>query len=339
MFNPEVPRRSASDAHRAVRIAVVIPSYRVSCSIADVIRAVPPLVNDIVVVDDGCPESSGDVAEGVGDPRVVVVRHARNRGVGGATKSGFRHALDLGAAVVVKVDGDGQIDPTQVPRIIRPLLDGTTAYAKGNRFWHLSTLSQMPPLRRLGNLGLSFLTKAASGHWGVFDPTNGFIAARGDVLRQLDLDSVSEDYFFEASMLIELGKWGFKVTDVPMPSSYGDENSSLSIGHALWTFPFKLLAGGVTRVWCRHFWYDFTVTALLLLAGVPLSLWGLGYGLSAWALSISTGAPATAGTVMLSALPFLLGVNCLLYAMSFEVGGNLNTRVSVDPSSPLDSGS
>lgn len=335
MFSAEPPQPAPEglppDGERTDRVAVVIPSFRVSRHLAEVIRAVPGLVTEIIVVDDACPESSGDVAEAVGDRRVVVIRHGENRGVGGATKSGYRRALEMGADVIVKVDGDGQMDPRQIPRLVRLLLDGRAAYAKGNRFWHLPSLSRMPPLRRVGNLGLSFLTKVASGHWGVLDPTNGYVAIRGDVLGCLDLGAVEDDYFFEASMLIELGRWGFKVAELPMPSRYGDEESSLSIGRALWGFPFKLLVGALRRIWYRHFWFDFTMAALLILAGVPMCLWGLGFGLYAWWLSIATDVPATAGTVMLSALPFLLGVTFLLHAMSYEIAGDFNSRVSPDP--------
>jgi dolichol-phosphate mannosyltransferase len=185
-------------------------------------------------------------------------------------------------------------------------------------------------LRRLGNLGLSFLTKAASGHWHVFDPTNGYVAIRGDVLGCLDLRALSDRYFFETSLLIELGKRGFRVVDLPLPARYADEQSSMSLVRVLLTFPPHLLAGAVGRVWYRHFWFDFTVTAVLLTVGLPLCLWGLGFGAYAWWRSIATGVPATAGTVMLAAMPLLLGTNLFLQAVSLEVSSQFNARVSPD---------
>jgi hypothetical protein len=229
------------------------------------------------------------------------------------------------------------MDPSRIPALVRPLLAGEAAYAKGNRLWHLPSLAQMPPLRRAGNLGLSFLAKMASGHWQILDPTNGYVAIRSDVLHVLDQDRISDDYFFELSMLIELGAWGFRVVEIAMPSRYGDEQSSLSVGRALWTFPIKLIHRAVGRVWYRHFWYDFTVAALFLAVGLPLSAWGLGFGLHAWWVSLATNVPATAGTVMLSALPLLLGVTFLLQALSYEVADGFNSRVSVDPTPPADS--
>jgi glycosyltransferase involved in cell wall biosynthesis len=319
-----------SSIGEGVVVVVVIPCYRVSKKVVGVIRSVPPFVRHIVVVDDACPERSGDVAEALADPRVVVVRHAKNKGVGGAMKTGFRRALELGPDVVVKLDGDGQMDPAALPRLCRPLLARRCAFAKYNRFWHFAELEQMPLVRRVGNLGLSFLTKAASGYWRVFDPTNGYVAIRGDVLRSLKLSALSDDYFFETSLLIELGKRGFRVLDLPLPASYGDETSSMKLGRVLFTFPFKLLRGGLGRIWYRHFWFDFTLSALLLLVGLPLLLWGVGFGGYAWWLSLQSDTPATPGTVMLAALPFLLGFSMLLQALTLEISDFFNDRVSPD---------
>jgi dolichol-phosphate mannosyltransferase len=311
-------------------VVVVIPCYRVRKQLASVIRSVPAFVRHVVVVDDACPERSGDVAEELGDPRVIVVRHEQNKGVGGAMKTGFRRALELSPDVVVKLDGDGQMDPAALPRLCRPLLARRAAFAKYNRFWHFAELEQMPFVRRVGNLGLSFLTKAASGYWRVFDPTNGYVAIRGDVLRCLKIAALSDDYFFETSLLIELGKRGFRVVDLPLPARYADETSSMRLMRVLVVFPFKLVRGGLGRLWYRHFWFDFTLSALLLLVGLPLCAWGLGFGAYAWWLSEVSDTPATSGTVMLAALPFLLGFSMLLQAITLEISDFFNDRVSPD---------
>jgi dolichol-phosphate mannosyltransferase len=326
-------RRASSplaESETAASIAVVIPCYRVSQKLAGVIGSVPSFVRHIIVVDDACPERSGDVAEALGDPRVIVVRHPQNRGVGGAMKSGFVRALELEPDVVVKLDGDGQMDPAALPRLCRPLVAGRAAFAKYNRFWHFTELKEMPLVRRIGNLGLSFLTKAASGYWKVFDPTNGYIAIRGDVLRCLKIAALSDDYFFETSLLIELGKRGFRVVDLPLPARYADETSSMRIARVLFTFPGKLFLGGLGRLWYRHFWFDFTLAALLLMVGVPLCCWGIGFGAFAWWRSTVTDTPATSGTVMLAALPFLLGFTMLLQAVTLEISDFFNDRVSPD---------
>src|SRR6187551_3440423 len=220
---------TGANPERARSIAVVIPSYRVARHIVSVIQGIPSYVDQIIVVDDCCPERSGDVAEALGDPRVQVVRHTKNRGVGGAMKTGFARANELAMDIVVKLDGDGQMDAQQIARLCKPLLTERAAMTKFNRFWDFVELRQMPLVRRIGNLGLSFLTKAASGHWKMFDPTNGFLALRGDVLRCLQLNALSDDYFFESSLLIELGKRGFRIKDLPLPARYGTEQSSMRL--------------------------------------------------------------------------------------------------------------
>ncbi len=313
-----------------VRIAAVIPAYRVRAHLPGVIASLPASIAIIVVVDDCCPERSGEVAEQASDGRVTVVRHERNRGVGGAVKTGALKACELGADIIIKVDGDGQMDAAQIGRLIGPLAAGAAAYTKGNRFWYIRELERMPLLRRFGNLVLSFWVKAASGHWSIFDPTNGFVAIRADVFKSLDLTRVSDDYFFEISLLIELGKRAFRVFDVPMPSIYNDEKSSLSISHVLVSFPPRLLRRGLSRFIYRHFWFGFSITGLFLLAGLPLLAWGLGFGAYAWWLSVRHGVFASAGTVMLAALPFLTGFHLTLLALQHEVSSGFNSRVTPD---------
>ena len=187
-------------------IAVVIPCYRVKSRILDVVSGIGPECQAIYVVDDGCPEGSGDHVEAeCRDPRVHVLRHERNQGVGAATLTGYQAALDGGAAVIVKLDGDGQMDPTWIPRLVRPIQDGEADYVKGNRFFDLGDLGAMPRARVLGNSLLSFASKLSSGYWNVFDPTNGFTAIHAAVARRLPLAKLSKGYFFESDLLFRLG--------------------------------------------------------------------------------------------------------------------------------------
>ena len=184
------------------KVAVVIPCYRVVPFILDVIGRIGPEVHAIYCVDDACPDDSGEhVRAGCVDPRVVVkTTDSRNQGVGGATMTGYRTALQAGADVIVKLDGDGQMKPEMIRRFLRPIVLGRADYTKGNRFFKIESLRSMPRLRLFGNAGLSFFTKLSSGYWHIMDPTNGYVAIHQRVLGEL-IEKISARYFFESDLL------------------------------------------------------------------------------------------------------------------------------------------
>lgn len=314
-------RPRPSPAPAAASLAVVVPAFRTERHIRDVLTTIPPEVSLIVVVDDRSPDRTAAIVselQGI-DERIVLHRHDQNQGVGGAVTSGYRIALERGARIIVKMDGDGQMDPAQLGRLVDPIIRGRADYTKGNRFLHAAALGSMPTARRIGNLALSFLTKIASGYWNVFDPTNGYTAIHAEALSLLDTSRLGKRYFFETSMLVELGIAGAVVQDVPMPARYGDEQSSLSITKTLWEFPPKLVRGWLRRTWSQHFLRDFTPLALLLSAGLVMVTSGSVWGLAWWWRSWRTGIPASTGTVMLAVLPLILGVQCLLQALVLDL--------------------
>jgi dolichol-phosphate mannosyltransferase len=300
-------------------LAVVIPCYRVAAHIAQVITAMPPSVAYIVAVDDCCPENSGKIAEAVGDPRLTVIRHAENQGVGGAMVTGYRKALELGAEIVVKVDGDGQMDIDELPRLIAPIIAGRADYTKGNRFRDFKALRAMPRVRLFGNSVLSFLIKAASGYWSMMDPTNGYTAIHRKALARLDLDSLDKRYFFESGMLIRLNLVGAVVEDVAIPARYGDEESSLSISRTLVDFPPRIARGFFRRILLKYFLHEFNMGSLYLVFGLPMLLFGMIFGAVEWVDGLITGIPRPIGTVMVAVLPCILGVQLLLQAVAFDM--------------------
>jgi len=301
------------------KIAAVVPAFNEARHIATVIRTLPPWIDAILVVDDRSTDDTADVARACGDARVEVIRHTDQRGVGGATISGFRRALELGMDIAVKVDGDGQMDPQYMADLLTPLLRGECDYSKGNRFLHSDALRQMPVPRLIGSFALTFLTKLASGHWHIFDPQNGYVAIRADALRQLDLGEIACGFFFENDMLIQLNILGLRVRDVPIPAIYGDEQSKLRINRILLGFPPKLARGLLTRIWRKYVLRDFSPIAVFWLVGIPLLLFGGTFGLTTWTYSLWSGIPASTGTVMLSVLPFLLGFELTLQAVILEI--------------------
>jgi len=315
-------------------LAVVIPSYRVKAHILDVIARIGPEVAMIFVVDDACPDGSGAfVGEQCRDPRVRVLRHEVNRGVGGAMMTGYRAALGAGADIIVKVDGDGQMDPALIPHIARPVLARQADYAKGNRFHSLWNVRRMPRVRLYGNAALSFMTKLSSGYWGIFDPTNGFTAIHAAALERIEFANVSERYFFETDMLINLGNARAVVADVPMEAVYADEVSNLRIRSELWPFLRTHLRELVKRIFYTYFLRDFSPATLQLLIGAIFLLFGTIYGAAEWYRSVSTGEIASTGTVMIAVLPIILGVQLLLNFLAFDMANE--PKVPIQPTLTL----
>ena len=312
------------------RTAVVIPAFRVERDIQDVLCGIPPYIAHIIVVDDASPDSSADLVTAAAqtDKRIHLIRHDRNQGVGGAMKSGFRVAVEMGAQIIIKLDGDGQMDPVHIPSLLTPLIEGVADYTKGNRFRDFGSLRQMPLVRRIGNLGLSFLTKAATGYWNIFDPTNGYFAIRADVLKQLPLERIDNSYFFETSMLSHLYLLDAFVMDVTIPARYRNETSSLSIRRVLFEFPFKLTQTLFRRLILKYFIFDFSMMSIYMLTGIPLLLFGLIFGITKWIQYAELGVAAPTGTVILPTLSVILAIQILLSAIEIDLNASPRKAIS-----------
>ena len=302
-----------------VKVGVVIPAFKVAQQIEGVIRGIPAWIRTIVVVEDASPDDTAARVVALGDPRVTLIRHEKNQGVGGAMATGFAEAVRRGLDIVVKMDGDGQMDPVYLPAILAPLLENRADMVKCNRYSSLAHVKEMPTVRLVGNAGLTFLVKSASGYWNTFDPANGYIAVRTAVLERIDLDRLPKRYYFESGFLVELGILRAAVVDVPMTARYGDEISSLSVPRTLVEFPPRLLKGLVRRLFWRYFVHDFSAVSVFLLLGVPLFVFGSILGTQTYWKYASMGEYAPAGLVMLAALPIYVGVQFIIQAIVFDV--------------------
>jgi len=301
-------------------IAVVIPCFKVKSFVLSVITEIGDEVTSIYIVDDQCPEETGlYVQSECSDPRVKVLFHKVNKGVGGAMVTGYKQAMADGMDIIVKIDGDGQMNPALIPLFCSPILEGSADYTKGNRFFDIDSLRDMPVVRLVGNAGLSFINKLTSGYWRIMDPTNGYTAIHSNVLSHIPFDKVDERYFFESDMLFRLGVLRAKVVDIPMDSKYEDEESSLSVRKVLLEFPSKYLNRLLKRVGYNYFIRDFSIASVELLFSLLFLIFGLWVGLSAWWNSMETSVLASSGTVMLSALPIFVGVQLLLSFLNYDI--------------------
>lgn len=303
------------------KVAVVIPCYRVRRHILKVISEIAEDdVWQIYVVDDCCPDSSGDLVEqSCDDPRVRILRNERNQGVGGAIIAGYKQAIADGAEVIVKVDGDGQMDPSLIPYFTAPILSGEADYCKGNRFYDLNNISAMPRIRIFGNAILSLMTKLSSGYWDLFDPTNGYTAIHSDVAKHLPFEKISSRYFFETDMLFHLNTLRAVVIDIPMDAKYANEVSSLEISKIIGEFLLKHIRNFLKRIFYNYYLRDLSLASLELPLGILLLVFGVVFGGYHWFVGAKMDTVTSSGTVMISALPILMGLQFVLAFFAYDI--------------------
>lgn len=317
------------------RIGVVIPCFKVEKHILDVISRIDVSVEKIYVVDDCCPNHSGNlVSAECRDTRVIVLHNQKNLGVGGAVMRGYAAALEDQMDVVVKIDGDGQMDPSILSSFVKPITKYEADYTKGNRFYNLEEILVMPKKRIFGNAILSFITKLSSGYWNIFDPTNGYTAISANVLRLMPLYKINKGYFFETDMLFRLNTVRAVVRDIPMHALYLDEESNLKIHKILLPFLINNLRNFFKRIFYNYYLRDLSISSIELPIGFFLILFGGVFGINKWIESANLDVPATAGSVMISALPILMGLQLILAFLNNDISSTptvvINKQLSQD---------
>ncbi len=309
-------------------IAVVIPCYKVVRFILAVIKEIGPEVSRIYIVDDACPEGTGKfVQEHNNDARVKVLFNASNQGVGGAMVTGYKAALAEGASIVVKLDGDGQMNPHFINKLTKPISEGRADYAKGNRFYTLDSVKEMPSVRIFGNAVLSFMSKLSTGYWHIFDPTNGYTAVHSKVLSEIPLDKLDKRFFFETDMLFRLYTLQAVVKDVPMKAVYGSEASNLRVSEAVAEFFYRHIVNLLKRIFYCYVLRNFTAFTIELIVGIALLSFGIIFGGIEWYRYASRDILTPTGIIMIAAMSTLIGLQLVL---SF-----LNWDASNDPKDPL----
>ena len=315
------PSESDTLASVLLSVAVVIPCYKAAATIPSVLQGIGTEVGAIYCVDDASPDDTVAVITQAmtRDKRIRLILRQENGGVGAAMVDGYLAAIADGATVLVKIDSDGQMNPAVISSFVAPILSGEADYVKGNRFFAIDTVRRMPLVRIIGNAGLSFLTKLSTGYWDLFDPTNGYTAIHARVAAVLPLGRLHPRYFFESDLLFRLSTVRARVIELPMASTYGTERSHLSVFRCLATFPWLHVRNFLKRLFYNYFLRNFSIASVNLVLGTALAAFGLIFGVERWLAASQSDLAATPGTVMLSALPLLLGVQLILNFLSHDM--------------------
>lgn len=309
------------------RVAVVVPAFEEELLVADTIRGIPDFVDRIVVVDDHSRDATAQRARDVGDPRVVVLEHEANGGVGAAILTGYRHCRDEGFDVTCVMAGDNQMDPAELEGLALPVVRGEVDYAKANRLASGEAWTLIPRTRYLGNAVLSLLTKIASGYWHVADSQAGYTALSRAALERLDLDRIYRRYGFPNDMLVHLNVQGARVRDVLSRPIYGvGERSGIRIHAVAPRISWLLFKGFWWRMKEKYVIRDFHPLVFFYVLGGLMTVAGLLLGIVVTLSRIIGGNDVTAATVVLVALLLISGSQFTLFAMWFDKEENEHLR-------------
>lgn len=306
------------------KLAIVIPYYNAQDFILTVVEKALIFSDTIIIVNDNSPQPL-PIKELEKISQVVVIKTPENMGVGGATKFGFNYATSIDHIVaVVKLDADDQMDATYIPCLAKAVIVDGFAMAKGNRFRDFKALKNMPAVRRMGNLFLSFLSKISTGYWNCFDFNNGFLCIATENIKAFDFDKISNDYFFETSLISELYFQRGKIKEIGMPAIYGDEESNMKLFQMPFLFSVNLFKKYISRILKGYFMYDFNIGSIYIIFGWPLFLGGVIFGSYNWYHYASLEKFTPVGTIMISALLIIVGFQLLLQALQFDMQNNPN---------------
>src|SRR6266550_8286793 len=304
------------------RVAVVVPAHDEEKLIAETVGSIPYFVDRILVVDDASRDKTAEVVRGLQHPRVELIVHERNLGVGGAIVTGYKRALEERIDVTAVMAADAQMDPADLETLCAPVARREVDYAKANRLFTGQAWEVIPRYRYLGNALLSLLTKIASGYWHVADSQSGYTAISLEMLELLDLDRIYQRYGFPNDMLVHLNVWNGRVRDYPSRPIYGvGERSGIRLRKVVPSISWLLVKGFFWRMREKYVIRDFHPLVFFYLLGIFMGTLGLGLGIAEVVLRIM-GNPITAATIVLVALLLIFGSQFTLFAMWFDMESN-----------------
>lgn len=303
------------------KIAVIIPCYKVERHIQKVIYEIPDFVDFIIAINDGSPDRTGEILQSIAQANelVIVLTHSLNQGKGAALITGYNKAIELNVDIIVKIDGDGQMDMKYMRQFILPIINDKADFTKGNRFRNTKTIKNMPFIRRVGNIALSFFFKASSGYWNIFDPSNGYAAISTSTLKNLEFEVFEKRFFFEFQLLNELNFTQAVVKDISIDAIYEDEISNLSASKIFFEFPPLILKAFIKRIFYNYFYHDFNIGSIYLIFGIPMVFGGLWFGIYYFYKFISLNQSAPTGIVVIPTLIITLGFQLVLSFINFDV--------------------
>ncbi len=305
--------------YEGLRVGVVVPAWNEAAHIAEVLETMPEFVDFIVVVDDASTDNTSAIAHSVIDARVRVVTQPSNGGVGSSILTGHEIVFAEDCDVSVVMAGDAQMDPTYLGALLDPIAHDGIGFSKANRFFSRASYASMPRSRVFGNVVLSFMTKASSGYWHLFDPQNGYTALRRNAWNLIDPSAISRRYDFENSLLIHLNVASVRARDVPIPAVYGEEVSGIKLGKVVPRLLLTLWKGFWYRIFRRYVVPSFSPVALLLFVGLAMAGFGFLVGLFAVIYSIGP-REASTGTWLLSVAPGVVGIMMMVQALVLDIG-------------------
>jgi glycosyltransferase involved in cell wall biosynthesis len=308
------------------RVAVVVPAHNEEQLILATLQGIPGFVDRVYVVDDASADGTADRARSVDDPRVEVLEHDRNRGVGAAIVTGYKRALAEGMDATAVMAGDNQMDPEELEALALPVARGELDYAKANRLFTGSAWRLIPRSRYVGNAILSMLTKVASGYWHVADSQAGYTVLSLRVLQLLDLDRIYTSYGFPNDMLVHLNVWNARVRDFPSRPIYGvGERSGIKIRRVVPRISWLLWKGFFWRLREKYVIRDFHPLVFFYSLGILMTVVGLVLGVVETVLRV-LGHDITPATIVLVALLLISGTQFTLFAMWFDMESNKDLR-------------
>jgi glycosyltransferase involved in cell wall biosynthesis len=307
-------------------VAVVVPAYNEERLIIETLAGIPAFVDRVFVVDDRSGDETAQRARETGDPRVEVIVHEENRGVGGAIVTGYLRARDERMDVTAVMAGDNQMDPAELEVFCAPVARGELDYAKANRLVSGQAWELIPRNRYLGNAVLSLLTKIASGYWHVADSQAGYAAISLSMLDQLDLERIYQRYGFPNDLLVHLNVWNARVRDFPSRPIYGvGERSGIRIRKVVPRISWLLIKGFFWRMREKYVIRDFHPLVFFYSLGLLMTTIGLSLGVAEAALRF-LGHQITVATIVLVALLLTSGTQFMLFAMWFDMESNKDLR-------------